>query len=377
MNKIKRIRAKKSLLIVVLIVSLALSACSVTRGWPGPMIVGDTLYVGSLAGQVIALDPTTGVRKWNWSPETEQSGGFLSCAAAGQLSAGKMYGTPVVANDLVYIGAYDGKVYAITVENGMNRWKQDLESPIVGGVAVDENAVFVGTSEGKFYALNAESGVIKWEYPRGEEIGKIWTTPTVADGVVYFGSLDHKLYALDVGTGEPVWDQPFEAAGAIVTPPLVVDGLVYVGSFDSNFYAVSADSGEQKWVFEEASNWYWARALYYNDTVYAASLDNNVYALDAKSGTQAWNEPLKTGSPVRSSPVVAGGILVVASEEGKVYWRDAETGVTKWAPSVVDAKIFSDLSTDGSVVYVTTEEDKLYTLDSGSGGMLRVDSLAK
>jgi len=373
--KIKQIRDKKTLLIVVLLASLVLSACSVTRGWPGPVVVDDILYVGSLEGQVLAFNPAERIRLWEWSPREEQSGGFLSCAAAGQLSAGKMYGTPVAVDDFVYIGAYDGKVYAI--ENGITRWERDTDSPIVGGVAVSENAVFAGTSEGKFYALDAGSGMVMWEYPRESEIGKIWTTPTVVDGVVYFGSLDHKLYALDADTGEPVWDKPFEVGGAIVTPPLVVDGLVYIGSFDSNFYAVSADSGEQKWVFKEAGNWYWAKALYYNDTIYASSLDGNVYALDAKSGTQEWNEPVKTGAPVRSSPIIAGGVLVVASEEGKVHWRDPDTGAMQRSPVNLDAKVFSNPSAVGSVVYVTTEDDWLHAFDSENGNKLWSDSLAK
>ena len=59
------------------------------------------------------------------------------------------------------------------------------------------------------YALNASTGMVGfnlefhnnvvWSYTTGDMI--MFSSPTVADGVVYVGSYDDKVYALNATTG--------------------------------------------------------------------------------------------------------------------------------------------------------------------------------
>ena len=56
--------------------------------------------------------------------------------------------------------------------------------------------------------------------------------------LVIFGSGDTQLYALDLKTGRTAWQ--FQTLGEIFSSPSVADGMVYVGSNDGNFYAVNA-----------------------------------------------------------------------------------------------------------------------------------------
>ena len=44
-----------------------------------------------------------------------------------------------------------------------------------------------------------------------------------------------------------------------------------------------------------------------------------------------WAAPFLTGGPVFSSPTVVGGVVYVGSNDGKVYAIDAATGGAKWA----------------------------------------------
>jgi outer membrane protein assembly factor BamB len=56
----------------------------------------------------------------------------------------------------------------------------------------------------------------------------MYSSQSVAGGMVYFGSSDHNLYALDAVTGTLKWSFP---TGVInYTSPAVVNGVVYVGS---------------------------------------------------------------------------------------------------------------------------------------------------
>jgi len=359
----RQTRLTKTIVIAILLVALVLCGCAGKRGWPGTVSEGNILYVCTMDGRVLALNPDNGTWKWDWKPTAKQGGQTASSftCAGSSLAGGLFYGAPAVANGVVYVAFHTGKVYAIDAASTEQKWEQDLRSTVSGGVAVGNGTVFVGSSNGKLSALDAGNGSLKWEFTTENEV---WTTPVVVDGVVYFGSLDHNLYAVDVETHELKWNKPFKTGGSVAASPLVVDGVVYFGSFDNKFYAVDADSGAQKWVFPDAGNWFWSQAAYNNGTIYAGCLDHKVYAIDAGNGTMVWPKPFDAGSLVKASPVIAGGVLVVASEVGKVYGLDLKTGEKKWEFDGVNTKVLSPLYAAGDTVYINSQDNKLYALNA-------------
>ncbi len=64
---------------------------------------------------------------------------------------------------------------------------------------------------------------------------QIWSSPTVANGVIYVGSQDDKLYAFNATTGAQLWTG--STGNQIFSSPTVVNGVVYVGSEDGKLYA--------------------------------------------------------------------------------------------------------------------------------------------
>lgn len=103
-------------------------------------------------------------------------------------------------------------------------------------------AVFRGsTARVGIYASarrSAPTGV-KWRFRTN---GAVFSSPTVAAGVVYVGSNDGYLYAVNAGTGSLKWK--FKPDRRIPSSPAVVDGVVYFGSYDSNVYAVDTATGK-------------------------------------------------------------------------------------------------------------------------------------
>ncbi len=333
---------------------------------------GETLFVGTMDGRVIAVNAGGGTL-WTWEPPAESGGSsIIACGGGGQFRAGMLYGSPVVSDGVLYVSSYNGRVYAIDAEKRYDIWKYDTGSPIAGGVAVANSTVFVGSSDGRLYALEANATMGKGSLKQGFEPfqtgDKIWSTPAVQDGIVYFGSLDQKLYALDSITGELIWE--FPAAGAITSTPLIVDGVVYIGAFDSKFYALDAYTGDEKWVFEEADNWFWSKAVYANGTVYACSLDQRVYAIDAESGNLAsgWVEPFDAGGDLKSAPVIVDNVLVVATEKGKLFGIDIKTGKSRWPDSIdLEVNVLSPLFASGDTFYVNAQDNRIYAFEGATG----------
>ena len=199
------------------------------EGWSKGIVVDDVLYIGTMEGDLRALDIYTGETIWIFELRAEES------------RKQAIYGTPSVVEDILYMGGYDGRLYAISLSDTEDR-RQIREvwdvlvgdgDPIVGSPVVADGLVLVGSSDGSMYAFDSFDGSLRWDF---RTANKIWSTPVVVDGVAYFGSLDHKLYAVSREDGKEVWQSPFSAKGAITATPLVSQGRLYVGAFDSVFY---------------------------------------------------------------------------------------------------------------------------------------------
>ena len=280
------------------------------EGWSGGQISGDVLYIGTMEGDLRAID-------------IESGGTICTFQLESEAPDRAFYGSPALSEDMLFVGGYDGNLYALSLDCDRLWEPIDQEivgsgEPIVGGTVVADDVLLVGSSDGHLYAFEIERGDTgvrlgeKWKYPTGN---RVWSTPAVADGVVYFGSLDHNLYAVRLSDGEPVWPEPFTAQGAITAKPVVSRGRVYFGAFDSVFYAIDAQTGREEWRFEQATNWFWGGAVIRDDTIYAPSLDGNLYGLDVDTGALNWK--LETGGAILGSPSIAGERIAVASQHSK------------------------------------------------------------
>lgn len=106
--------------------------------------------------------------------------------------------------------------------------------PICGGssATVVNGVVYVGSYDGNVYALNAATGVKLWSFLTG---GEVFSSPAVANGVVYIGSEDDNVYALNAATGAKLWS--YHTGNQVFSSPTVANGVVYVGSGDGKMYA--------------------------------------------------------------------------------------------------------------------------------------------
>ena len=365
-------RNKKLFLLGVLLLSgLIASGCirgSQPVGWSGGVVADGTLFLGSTEGKLVAVNIADGSSQWSESLQASGSTGGFGCVTA---SAGvAIYGTPAMSGDLIYIGGYNGKIYAFDSDSLQKRWVYPAEGnlpPIVSGPVVALGKVYFGGSDGKIYALKDDTGVEAWEpFPTGD---KIWSTPVIDEGIVYVSSFDKKLYALDAVTGEKKWETA-EIGGALAATPLVDNNTVYFGSLDRYLYAVNAGNGSLKWKSEvEAGSWFWTKPIIYNNTVYAPSLDGKVYILNADNGHELVNA-IDLENPVSSSPVLVNGSIIIASGEGRIYSLDTANNQIKPLADVKE-KVDAPLWASNGVVYIHAQESKtLYALKAETGAKL-------
>lgn len=366
------------LLAVLLLVGLALSGCVKglrAVGWSGGTVSGDTLFVGSKEGRLVAVNIADQSRQWSEPIKAaRQAGGFGCAPAPGEGCAAAsvgvaIYGTPAVWEDLVYIGGYNGKVYAFNASSLGLRWvypREETLEPIVGGLVIDQGKIYFGDSDGKLYALDAATGDKLWEFETGD---KVWSTPVIHQGTVYIGSFDNKLYALDAASGSLKW--AVETGGAIIAAPLVYNDTIYVGSFDRYLYAIDASDGGRRWKFM-GDNWFWAKPAAKGNTIYAGGLDGKVYALKADSGNKIAEFAL--GSPVSSAPVMVGDSIIFASRAGVIYAINTGSNELKQLADI-EEDVYGPLVASEGIIYVHTQELTLHRVNASTGALLPSISL--
>jgi outer membrane protein assembly factor BamB len=194
----------------------------------------------------------------------------------------------VVVDGLVYFGAHDGRVFAVTSKSGRVRWAYDTggrinASPSIygrrlcvttyaGGVfcldrltghkrwstyvkrdafrydsfysspSTDGRRLYAISRSGKIVALDARSGNVLWTHSIG---GWGYATPAVTRDRIFIGGFDGYLRAYRPATGHELWRS--DVRGKIIGSPVVVGRLVFITTTDQRTYALRVEDGRIIW----------------------------------------------------------------------------------------------------------------------------------
>lgn len=195
-----------------------------------PLIHDEGIYLGDIGGHVYALDRTTGEERWSRD-----------------MGEVKVESPPALSDGRLYVLAADLELVSIELDSGEDVWsvRPDVEERALsrGSPVVHEELVYVGNVEGQLFAFDKTTGEETWRVETSEVING---SPTVFEDVVYLRTYcdgDVCLYALDAHTGEEIWQSQYKADAA-VTSPATADGVLYFGAGEG-LYAVDAETGDQ------------------------------------------------------------------------------------------------------------------------------------
>jgi outer membrane protein assembly factor BamB len=350
------------------------------RVFSSPVICGKRLFIGSDDGYLYALDPLNGKMLWKFRTE------------------GRVSSTPAAYDNKVAFMSFDGYVYCVDQESGKEIWKfktagekvfsapgihgmpekdRNLDDPwdmFLSSPVVANDILYVGCGEGVFYALDATTGTKKWEFKTGDVIH---SSPAYASHVVYFGSWDSYLYALNATDGTLKWkfktgiDTVYYNQVGFQSSPVVYQGVVYSGCRDAHVWAIDAETGNLKWKYYNNGSWVIATPVVHNDTLYYETSDSHkVNALSAVSGKMLYSGDCKTYG--FSSPALTKGILYLGTHGGSMMALETKTGKTLW-----EFRTPSSLANRDSVIAKNGEFNypKIFTENTYEANMKSVDRI--
>ncbi len=151
------------------------------RGTSTPIVAKDRLIAGYADGKLQALEKQTGKRLWE----------VVVGAPSGRTDLQRMVdidGLLQVSNEEVYAVTYQGRVSAVSVDDGRTIWTREMSS--YSGVVMDEKQLYLTDAKGQVWAIDRRSGATLWRQDTLQDRDVtgpaiVGDTIVVADGAGY------------------------------------------------------------------------------------------------------------------------------------------------------------------------------------------------
>jgi outer membrane protein assembly factor BamB len=351
---------------LVPLLAVNLAACSTVSGW-----FGSDDEDPRQPAELEKIQQTVKIRRlWSAGVGDGQGEGFYRIQ-------------PAIQGDRIFAASADGIVRAFERSKGKSIWKADLETPLSGGVGVDDNSVFVGSSDGFVIRLDAGSGEQLWQ---SRLSGEILAAPQGNGSVVVVQTYDGKLQGLDYATGEKLWT--YDSNVPVLTirgtnTPILRDNIVFTGFANGRVVAFDAQTGAVRWEVRVAISQGRSEIerivdvdgtmVLVGNELYAASYQGRVVAIDVVNGRKIWQRDVSSFSGVSQG----FGNIYVADEDGSLtaYLKNGQ-GI-RWTQGALGYRQLSRPTPVSSYVAVADFEGIVHIISQVDGefaGRVKADS---
>ncbi len=342
-----------------------------SRVTSSPAVHAGRVYFGSFDGNVYALDARTGKERWKFASAGEHrftAKHLHGAQPAGEAMPDPFdffLSSPTIAQSTVYLGSGAGDVYALDADSGALRWKFRTGNVVHASPAIANDTVYIGSWDSFFYALDAKSGALRWRFKTGEDpkifnqVG-IQSSAVIAQGMVYFGCRDSHLYALDAASGEKRW--AFDNKGSwVISTPLVKDGVLYFATSDSGLlHALDAQSGALRYSLSFKHWPMFSSPAVAGERLYIGSHAGTLIAIDLDKHAPAWT--FRTDGAVRNAATYTkpSGEPNYEAAFDDFFYDDLIIGV--WRMMSIGAVLSSPVVSNDAIYFGSTDGN-LYAID--------------
>jgi outer membrane protein assembly factor BamB len=305
-----------------------------------PAIDGNRVFAATLTGHVRAFDLDNGRDVWDWKAEGQQPA---------------LWSSPTIYDGLLLVGVGSqagdtpletGSMVALDVVSGRERWTICAIAGCQpgGGIwstpSIDSAGrayVGVGNPVDGVLAFDARTGGRLWEtsfYPDAGRDVDVGASPVLVDmggrEALAVGTVAGTLEMLDARNGAIIWSVDLDAGSA-------VHGVIATAAYDGvNLYVASASpptglfarklDGSDVWTLQTFQPVYSAPSagdgvvLFGTGAVFGDVNIGLILGLSRDDGKVLWSYDAR--SAVRSSPAIAGSLVVVGDAAGDLLAFD-------------------------------------------------------
>ena len=313
-----------------------------SRARSQPAVAGDTVFVGSQTGDVIALDRSTGCIRWTFTTVAEVRTGIV---------VSQWQASDSDARPLVFFGDLVGNVYAVDARTGALVWR-DRPDPhpsltITAAPALHDGRLYVALSslevvaaaDPTYECCTFRGGVAAYDIATGE---KLWVGYTI-DAPAHLVGENSAGTAQFAPSGAPVWGTP------VIDPKR---GYLYVGTGESYsspagdtsdaLLALSLEDGAIVWRRQVTQADAWNLGCEVEDRANCPSEDGPDYDFGAAT--------------ILASDTGGRDVLLAGQKSGVVFGIAPDTGELLWQTKLgrggIQGGVHFGMSIDREVLYV-------------------------
>lgn len=233
------------------------------------------LLVGTSSGKLIAFDAQNGAIRWQ------------------QQLASEVSATPREDSGIVVVRTQDGHIYGLDAQTGKPRWTVTQIVPnltLRGNSApvISNNIVLIGNDNGRMVALTLDQGKILWPaqvaLPSGrtdlERIIDVDAEPVVVNDIIYAVAYQGRIAAIQLGSGRVIWTRDIDSYIG-----MSVDSYrIYMVDTENNIWALDRTTGATLWKQDALQRRSLTRPVFQDKYIVVADYNGYIHWINRDDG---------------------------------------------------------------------------------------------
>lgn len=338
------------------------------------LVVAIAALSGCASDDAIVMAPVPKVNS-QFTPTTDWSASIGS-------GVGQFYSklTPDYAYGKLFVASRAGLVKALDPKTGDTLWENDLEKEstarLAGGIAAAYGKIYIGSEDGYVFALNADTGKVEW---KTDVDGEVLAAPATDSNLVFVHTSRGMLIALDQTTGKEKWTVSTDVPTLTMrgdSSPVAQGGAVFWGTSSGRLAAAIINQGQLAWqipigipqgsteidrlVDVDAS------PLILGNMLYIVGIHGNLTAIDLRSGEAAWKRKYSSAEDMATD----GSRIFLVTDQDHVVAVDSRSGTKVWENDQLQHRLVTAPVVIGDYVVVGDAEGYLYWIDRTTGNFV-------
>jgi outer membrane protein assembly factor BamB len=274
-----------------------------------PLIFNGKVIVSSADGIVYAFDAEEGTALWTYDTGARESYGVPS---------------PIGVTDHIYVATAYGEIISLT-DGGAKDWNLTIGSDIYSSSpSVKDGVLYIGAEDGKLYAIDITAKEVVWSSAIG---GKVRGSPMLLDDMIvitYISTVDGSSVGGGVSSVSYDGDVEWTITTGVISTSAVLTGSGIVAIDSAKLYMIDMD-GTMLWNVSLGTAFSGGAPTSVNGTIYIVTNEENSRLLAvSETGTIYANITLAPAQYSLCAPTVADGRLYISSDNGYIYVYDLD-----------------------------------------------------
>jgi outer membrane protein assembly factor BamB len=339
-----------------------------------PVAVNGKIYVMDGHAAVSALDARTGAQVWKVDLRGKARRDTVAYGGGLAIAEGKL----VVTSGYRFVAQLDA-------ETGAVLWRTAVEQPIHSAPTISGGRIFTVAIDNTLLTFDFATGKEGWTYQALSEPARILaaSSPAVSGDTVVAAFGSGELIALRAANGNDLWSDSLSRASRtnalseirdVAGRPVIYQGDVVAVSHSGVLSSTDLRTGQTRWslpITGITTPWL------AGDVLYVVDKAGKLYCLARETGLAYWVTDLgvgreKTGvfsnlgrkasktkkagtRPVWSSPILASGRIVLASNTGELVAVNARSGEVEKSVKLGEPVTVGPIALGDTLFFVTDE----------------------